>query len=173
MFLIDPHPANFKVYGLSASFNPNLAGILFEVGYKAFENGVNDVPVTVDANVNLVEEWYEQNPYSDFTGQEGLGNLWGLTPGKIQVVNPAQTLFPPATNLSAVIFNGGHIGHTETHEWFQSNVVPTLLMPTYSSFQPSPADRYSKAISVFGEVIVNGLDRSAFASEQVIWEIFG
>jgi len=130
MLLIDPHPAN-QQFGGNASVNPDFAGQTAFALYWQYEGTVQDPGVVVPSDVAYAKEWYQHSSYSDFAAlsEEGQLNLWGLTPASINVQSQ-NTVFT-SEELTRDTYNGLPIGHSEITDWFQANVVPVLLEPSY------------------------------------------
>jgi hypothetical protein len=115
--LCDPHPANLN-NGINASWAPGFTneGLLEE--YLSYENTIQVPTVTIPTGVNQVEDFFETTPYTELSGDEGdRFNLQGLNPSQINSAIPV---------LSDEITGPG-IGHTETHDFYMTNVIPTLF----------------------------------------------
>lgn len=120
--LIDPHPANNLYLKQGQSFPLTFLGLVVFVGYVDAQAIMNDPPIVVPPNVDLVTEYYQetpsrQTPWSDV--EEHLLNLWGLPPSDITIEDSQSTLFqhqfvPPPT------------GHSEMTTWYTDNILPSL-----------------------------------------------
>jgi hypothetical protein len=132
MTLLDPHPAN-NLYG-QFSLNPfieeasSFAGLVL-----AFQFLTQDPQVVVPANVAQVDLFHEQTPSAQIFPDplEFFLNLWGDPPSEIRNDSAHPILDRTLTNVNAPGI--GLIGHTETHSWYEANVVDTNRTFTYFS----------------------------------------
>jgi len=119
MTLLDPHPAN-NYYGDNASYPDD--SLLLDA-YRLFQEAVADPPVVVPGRINEVEHFWQHNHWyddlPDFLESTQL-NLWGLDPGYIQYRDPIFTrgFAYPLTGILG-------IGHTEVHDYYQGNFIPS------------------------------------------------
>jgi hypothetical protein len=127
MTYLDPHPAATR-YELDASENPSLNPLVVLAinRYNSFEQATQDGPVTAPVGVNEVEDVYELTDYSALASDSfefEKFNMHGLplrridNPGNIKIL---------AYNLTTKLVDGttgAVIGHSETHDWYDDNVV--------------------------------------------------
>jgi hypothetical protein len=133
--LLDPHPANLK-YGVNADTSSPVIALPI---YDNFEFDVHDPDVIIPPRVNEVDVLYEDTPANETPGviEPLIINLHGLSPADITVQDLSQTLVL-ADNLT-----GPGIGHSEVHDWYETNLVdnhdlgsstvPSVLAPPSSS----------------------------------------
>ncbi len=129
MTFLDPHPANQNTIKDSSTFSPGV--FLYNM---FFSTVVNDPPIDVPARVNQVEEYYQNNPITGLSWATRVGspyenvlNLFG-DPSQITIDDPASTI-AATYNLSSL-----GLGHSEVHDWYMKNIVPTLY---YGGINPS------------------------------------
>jgi Repeat of unknown function (DUF5650)/Invasin, domain 3/Immunoglobulin I-set domain len=135
MTLLDPHPANLATAGeVSVS---NLAGGLdLDLLSALLSTAYSDPSITVAPRVNQVEEYYQRNSTSSISVSSLLDfqkvgetafNLLGV-PSQVTVVDTTQTV----TNM--IDLSGLGLGHSDVHDWYTQNVIPTLA----NGSPPSP-----------------------------------
>ena len=86
--------------------------------------------VSVPSNVSLAQDFYQNTPVASLTGPvESQINLWGETPGQIDVEDPGvQIQGIPLTNQK--LKNGNTIGHSEVVDYYMQIVeVDGLTVP--------------------------------------------
>ncbi len=124
--LLDPHPSNAATDGLR-SYDPGFEGSAINAVYSSLQAKMKDpYPIKVPSLVSEVDDYWENTPVSELTTQsnknnkENLFNVWGVPPGSGLVLTNTNTImkYTPLT--------GPGIGHSEVHDWYQTNVVPTL-----------------------------------------------
>jgi len=124
--LLDPHPSSAATNGLR-SYDTGFEGSTINAAYIALQAKMKDpYPIKVPSMVSEVDDYWENTPVSMLTTQsnkankENLFNVWGVAPG------PGLVLTNPKTVLMSKELTGNGIGHSEVHDWYQTNVVPTL-----------------------------------------------
>jgi hypothetical protein len=124
---LDPHPAhNVPSAGdpagrtFSASNGP--VGRLFQAGYRLFSAAAQDPAVVVPGNVDDAEVYYQQTDHRGTTSPDespvaNLAEKFFVPWGEVPVLGGPARYY----NLTGIVH-----GHYEVHDWYQSNVVPTL-----------------------------------------------
>lgn len=125
MTLIDPHPANNLFGPFSSAPGIDIADELATV-VVAFQTLTKDPQVVVPPNVMQAQDFDQQTPAGQFgfsSPLEFLINLWGETASALPNQSPQPIESQSLTNVVAPGI--GLIGHEESHEWYQANVVDT------------------------------------------------
>jgi hypothetical protein len=137
--LLDPHPANNfngTAHGYDAANGP--IGHFLERQYLARQDKTLDPQVTIPANVDEVEDYYQQTPASAFPfySFEHHLNIWGEPPDVLDNLS-GQTIDAHPLTGRLLTEPGAFrpIGHTEVHDWYQQNVIDNG-----QTFSPPPED---------------------------------
>jgi hypothetical protein len=167
MTLLDPHPANEGTDSLNGLvYGPNASASTTFIldAYLNVEDELNDPPVRIPSGVTCVEDYWEQDSYSQCPpGDESVLNLWGVSPNYITLDSPSTIFYEKqlmATDVDPLTQVAG-IGHSEVHDYYQGILDGIIAPPSF----PPPGGGGGGGAAALGSSIppvLSGLSGGAY-----------